>query len=56
MWRSLEPMDIAEQVVVIFCGVRGYLDKIDPAKITDFEEAFLSHVRANNASLLNTIR
>lgn len=49
-------MDIAEQVVVIFCGVRGYLDKIEPVKITEFEDAFLKHVRANNASLLQTIR
>merc|ERR1719211_869548 len=39
------PMDIAEQVAVIFCGVRGFLDKVAPAKITDFEQKFLEHVR-----------
>merc|ERR1712044_32707 len=38
------PMDIAEQVACIFCGVRGHLDKIDPSKITDFEKKFLDHV------------
>merc|ERR1719148_235492 len=32
------PMAIEEQVAVIFCGVRGFLDKIDPSKITDFEK------------------
>merc|ERR1712079_42688 len=31
------PMAIEEQVAVIYCGVRGFLDKIDPAKITAFE-------------------
>merc|ERR1712168_198907 len=36
------PMDIAEQVMVIFCGVRGYLDKVAPDKVTDFEEHFLT--------------
>merc|ERR1712113_734169 len=35
------PMDIAEQVMVIFCGVRGYLDKVAPEKVTDFELKFL---------------
>nr|CAB3224517.1 CiATPsynA ATP synthase alpha-subunit [Phallusia mammillata] len=51
-----DPMDIAEQVTVVFCGVRGYLDKIEPNKITDFEDAFVKHMRANHASLLQTIR
>jgi len=50
------PMDIAEQVMVVFCGVRGYLDKVAPNKVTDFEEHFLTHVRANHADLLATIR
>lgn len=50
------PMDIAEQIVVIFCGVRGYLDKIDPTKITDFEEAFVAHMRASHSNLIDTIR
>ena len=49
-------MDIAEQVVIIFCGVRGFLDKIEPAKITDFEENFIVYMRANQAALLETIR
>ena len=49
-------MDIAEQIVVIFCGVRGYLDKIEPTKITDFEEAFVAHIRSAHASLIDTIR
>merc|ERR1719431_233400 len=50
------PMDIAEQVVIIFCGVRGYLDKIDPTKITHFEEAFITFMRSSHAALLETIR
>merc|ERR1712014_86830 len=28
------PMDIAEQVACIFCGVRGHLDKIQPGDVT----------------------
>jgi len=49
------PMAIEEQVAVIFCGVRGFLDKIDPSKITDFEKKFLEHVLATQRPLLDAI-
>merc|ERR1711979_106722 len=35
------PMPIEDQVAVIHYGVRGFLDKIDPAKITEFEKKFM---------------
>uniref|UniRef100_A0A8P4GHJ0 ATP synthase subunit alpha n=1 Tax=Dicentrarchus labrax TaxID=13489 RepID=A0A8P4GHJ0_DICLA len=38
------PMAIEEQVTVIYAGVRGHLDKMEPSKITKFEKAFLQHV------------
>lgn len=49
------PMAIEEQVAVIYCGVRGYLDKMDPAKITAFEKEFLAHIRSTQKDLLATI-
>merc|ERR1712095_166876 len=49
------PMAIEEQVAVIYCGVRGFLDKIDPSKITDFEKKFMDHVRATQRPLLDQI-
>jgi len=50
------PLPVEEQVVAIYCGVRGYLDKLPVAKVTEFEERLLSEVRANGAGLLETIR
>ncbi|XP_004059412.1 ATP synthase subunit alpha, mitochondrial [Gorilla gorilla gorilla] len=50
------PMAIEEQVAVIYAGVRGYLDKLEPSKITKFENAFLSHVVSQHQALLGTIR
>uniref|UniRef100_A0A7N9CEG0 ATP synthase subunit alpha n=1 Tax=Macaca fascicularis TaxID=9541 RepID=A0A7N9CEG0_MACFA len=50
------PMAIEEQVAVIYAGVRGYLDKLEPSKITKFENAFLSHVISQHQALLGTIR
>ena len=49
-------MAIEEQVAVIYAGVRGYLDKLEPSKITKFENAFLSHVISQHQALLGTIR
>merc|ERR1711907_767731 len=39
------PMPIEEQVVVIFAGVRGFLDAVDTNKIVAFEKAFLPFSR-----------
>merc|ERR1711997_1052038 len=50
------PMDIAEQVACIFCGVRGHLDKIAPTDVTDFEAKFLEHIRGTQQTLLGAIR
>ncbi|XDA73363.1 hypothetical protein R6Z07F_002047 [Ovis aries] len=50
------PMAIEEQVAVIYVGVRGYLDKLEPSKITKFENAFLSHVISQHQTLLGKIR
>jgi len=49
------PMGIEEQVAIIYTGVRGYIDKMDPTKITSFEKAYLANVKANHQDLLDTI-
>ena len=49
-------MDIAEQVACIFTGVRGHLDRIAPADVTEFEAEYLEHIRSTQQPLLNTIR
>lgn len=50
------PMAIEEQVTVIYAGVRGHLDKMEPSKITKFEKAFLQHVLSQHQDLLAAIR
>lgn len=54
--RFLVPMAIEEQVVVIYAGVRGHLDKMDPSKITKFEQDFLKYFQTNHQDVLKTIR
>merc|ERR1712209_279925 len=49
------PMAAADQVAVIYAGVRGHLDNIEPSKITEFEEAYLKLLRSSHQDLLDTI-
>jgi F-type H+-transporting ATPase subunit alpha len=50
------PMAVEEQVVSIFAGVRGYLDRIEVNQVTRFEQGLLSEVKANAADILTAIR
>ncbi|KAM4745237.1 ATP synthase subunit alpha, mitochondrial-like [Anableps anableps] len=50
------PMAIEEQVAVIYAGVRGHLDKMEPSKITKFEKAFLQHILSQQQDLLAAIK
>merc|ERR1712212_1424347 len=50
------PMPIEDQVAVIYCGVRGFLDKLDPSRITEFEAAFVEHIKGTHQGLLDQIR
>ncbi|MCE2509594.1 MAG: F0F1 ATP synthase subunit alpha [Alphaproteobacteria bacterium] len=50
------PLAAEEQVVVIFAGVKGYLDNIATSDVTRFAESLLSEVRAKEQKILETIR
>jgi len=50
------PMVIEEQVISIFAGVRGYLDKIDVGDVRRFEEGVIAEIRDKHQDLLETIR
>merc|ERR1719230_1653150 len=49
------PMPAAEQVCVLYAGVRGYLDKINTKDIAKFEELYLNHLRGKHAGLVEDI-
>jgi F-type H+/Na+-transporting ATPase subunit alpha len=51
-----QPMPVEEQVVSIFAGTRGYLDKIDVGQVTRFEAAMLGELKARKPGLLAAIR
>ena len=50
---QFSPLKTEEQVVVIYCGVNGYLDSIDVNQVGAFEDGFLRHMRENHADILD---
>ncbi len=53
---QFSPLKIEEQVVVIYAGVNGYLDKLPVSAVGRFEQEFLRNVRSNHAGILDAIR
>lgn len=50
------PMPVEEEVVAIFAGVKGYLDKIAIKEVQDFEKKAIVSLKANQPKLLENIR
>ena len=54
--KQYVPMSAEEQVIVIFAGVKGFLDKVPTKNIGDFEEALLVYMKQKHMNVLDTIR
>jgi F-type H+-transporting ATPase subunit alpha len=50
------PLQMEEQVVVIYAGTRGYLDKVPTDAVVRYEAELLRHIRADKQALLADIR
>ena len=48
-------MTVAEQVVSVFCGVKGYLDDVDLKDIAIFESKIIDKCRSEKPEILETI-
>eukprot|EP00968_Pinguiococcus_pyrenoidosus_P005310 scaffold340_cov256-Pinguiococcus_pyrenoidosus.AAC.34 len=53
---QFQPMETEEQIVVLFAGVKGYLDRVDVASVTAYEAAWLSHVKSNHQDVIDMIK
>jgi F-type H+-transporting ATPase subunit alpha len=49
------PMEVQEQVIVLYCGVNGYVDDIETTKISRFEKEFIHFMKHNKTALMNEI-
>ena len=53
---AFSPLRVEEQVVVIYAGTNGYLDKLPVNKVRKFETELLEHLNSSEKDLLETIR
>ena len=54
--KQYSPMTVAEQVISIFCGVKGYLDDIEQKNIADFENKIIEKCKSEKSEILDSIK
>jgi F-type H+/Na+-transporting ATPase subunit alpha len=52
---QFSPMPTEEEVISIYAGVKGYLDKIDVRQVGRFESSLLSEIKSKAPEILSTI-
>ncbi len=50
------PMDVQNQIVVIYAGVNGYLEEIPTEHVTQFEDELIDSMESGHPDLLETIQ
>ena len=53
---QFHPLAVEEQVVVIFGGVRGLLDRVPVNQIVEFERRFVNDLKSREPGILDSIR
>ena len=48
-------MTVAEQVISVFCGVKGYLDDVELKDIDNFESKIIEKCKSENPEILESI-
>jgi len=53
--QQYAPMTVAEQVISVFCGVKGYLDDIEQKDISLFEKKILEKCKNEKPQIIEAI-
>ena len=53
--KQYQPMAVSDMVPLIYAGVNGHLDNVPVAKILQWEQDFLNHLKTNEGDLLARI-
>src|SRR5262249_54986330 len=53
--RQFQPMNVADQVMIIFAGTRGYLDKVERPQVQAWEQQFLKYMREQRSGVREKI-
>ena len=49
------PMTVAQQVIAVFSGVRGFLDKVQLSEIKSFEKQVYEEVKSSSPEIIDSI-
>ena len=49
-------MTVAEQVISVFCGVKGYLDDIDLKDVAEFESKIIEKCKSDKPEIIESIQ
>ena len=49
------PMSVANQISILYAGVKGYLDNVEIENITNYEKELVEYLSANNQGMLDNI-
>ena len=49
------PMPVAQQVIAVFSGVKGFLDDVELSKIKNMEKKIYDEIKANNPEIIDAI-
>ena len=50
------PFVVEEQVVSLYAGVNGYLEKIESTQVRDFEDQLIESIKLKGDDILSSIR
>jgi len=53
--KQYSPMTVAEQVISVFCGVKGYLDDLELKDISSFESKIIEKCKSEKPEILEAI-
>jgi F-type H+-transporting ATPase subunit alpha len=53
--KQYSPMTVAEQVISVFCGVKGYLDDIELKEIANFENKIIEKCKSEKPEIVESI-
>jgi len=48
-------MTVAQQVITVFSGVKGFLDKVELSEIKDLEKQIYEKVKSSNPEIIDSI-
>jgi F-type H+/Na+-transporting ATPase subunit alpha len=54
--KQYSPLTVAEQVISVFTGVKGYLDDVELDQIKNFERDILEKIKNEKNEIINTIQ